>query len=289
MGLAVGNSLPAPSATNVDFYLVVSVAGTGSSPAPTVSLQPPDLLLSTGTEWKEVDTSTQFQTQSANQISVTPAGDLGGTNVQLALEELSTELRNADNLTSGTVDVDHGGTNFSSYTKGDLLVATGTTTLAKLGSGTNTQVLSVDSTTATGLAWTTQQFGTVTNVTVTAPLSVTNGTTTPALTIATGTTSAVGVLQLTNSTASSSTTTAATPASVKTAFDLANTALQRSGGTFTGQLLVGNTGSLVFEGPTDDAFEVTLSPADPTADRTLVLPDVSDTLATVGQLDDGVF
>lgn len=289
LGLAVGNSLPAPSATNVDFYLVVSVAGTGSSPAPTVSLQPPDLLLSTGTEWKEVDTSTQFQTQSANQISVTPAGDLGGTNVQLALEELSTELRNADNLTSGTVDVDHGGTNFSSYTKGDLLVATGTTTLAKLGSGTNTQVLSVDSTTATGLAWTTQQFGTVTNVTVTAPLSVTNGTTTPALTIATGTTSAVGVLQLTNSTASSSTTTAATPASVKTAFDLANTALQRSGGTFTGQLLVGNTGSLVFEGPTDDAFEVTLSPADPTADRTLVLPDVSDTLATVGQLDDGVF
>ena len=289
LGLAVGNSLPAPSATNVDFYLVVSVAGTGSSPAPTVSLQPPDLLLSTGTEWKEVDTSTQFQTQSANQISVTPAGDLGGTNVQLALEELSTELRNADNLTSGTVDVDHGGTNFSSYTKGDLLVATGTTSLAKLGSGTNTQVLSVDTTTATGLAWVTQQFGTVTDVTVTAPLSVTNGTSTPALTIATGTTSAVGVLQLTNSTGSSSTTTAATPASVKTAFDLANSALQRSGGTFTGQLLIGNTGSLVFEGPTNDAFEVTLSPADPTADRVLTLPDVTDTLATVGQLDDGVF
>lgn len=289
LGFSVGSSLPAASSSNVDTYFVVSVAGTGASPAPTVSLQPPDLLLSTGSEYREIDVSTQFQTQSANQISVTPAGDLGGTNVQLALEELSTELRNADNLTSGTVDVDHGGTNIASYTKGDLLVASAATTLEKLGSGTNSQILSVDTSTATGLAWINNQVGTVTSVTATAPLQVANGTTTPALSIAAGSTTAAGVLQLTNSTGSGSTTTAATPASVKTAFDLANSALQRAGGTFTGQLLVGNTGSLVFEGATDNAFELTLTPADPTADRVLTLPDVTDTLATVGQLDDGVF
>jgi hypothetical protein len=42
--------------------------------------------------------------------------------------------------------------------------------------------------------------------------------------------------------------------------------------------------SIVFEGTTDDAFEATLSGGDPTADRTLSLPDKSGTLATS---DDG--
>ena len=52
-----------------------------------------------------------------------------------------------------------------------------------------------------------------------------------------GTTSARGTVQLTNSTSSTSTTTAATPNAVKTAFDLANAALPKAGGTMTGQIL----------------------------------------------------
>jgi hypothetical protein len=43
-----------------------------------------------------------------------------------------TEL-DAENITTGVLDVDHGGTNIASYTAGDLLYATGATTLAKLG------------------------------------------------------------------------------------------------------------------------------------------------------------
>ena len=39
----------------------------------------------------------------------------------------------AEKITTGAVDVDHGGTNIASYTAGDLLYATGPTTLAKLG------------------------------------------------------------------------------------------------------------------------------------------------------------
>ena len=39
----------------------------------------------------------------------------------------------AENITTGVLDVDHGGTNIASYTAGDLLYATGPTTLAKLG------------------------------------------------------------------------------------------------------------------------------------------------------------
>ena len=43
-----------------------------------------------------------------------------------------TEL-DAEKITTGVLDVDHGGTNIASYTAGDLLYATGSTTLAKLG------------------------------------------------------------------------------------------------------------------------------------------------------------
>nr|BAR24899.1 phage-related tail fiber protein [uncultured Mediterranean phage uvMED]BAR24956.1 phage-related tail fiber protein [uncultured Mediterranean phage uvMED]BAR39205.1 phage-related tail fiber protein [uncultured Mediterranean phage uvMED]BAR39259.1 phage-related tail fiber protein [uncultured Mediterranean phage uvMED] len=289
IGLAVGNALPSPSEDNANYYLVVSIGGTGTSPAPTVTLAPPDLLLSTGTSWLEIDVSSTYTAQTANNVAFAPAGEIGATNVQTALEEVSNESRNAENITSGVLDVDHGGTNIAAYTKGDLIAASGATTLDKLGVGTNGFILSANSSTTTGLEWITNQVGTVTSVSVTAPLGVTNGTTTPALTISTGTTSAVGVLQLTDGVASSSTTTAATPNGVKTAYDLAALAMPKAGGIFTGQVLVGNTGSLVFEGPTDDAFETTLAIADPTVDRTITLPNLTGTVALTSQLDDGSF
>ena len=55
-------------------------------------------------------------------------------------------------------------------------------------------------------------------------------------TVAAGSTSAAGKLQLTDSTSSTSTTTAATPNAVKSAYDLANAALPKSGGTMTGAI-----------------------------------------------------
>jgi len=289
IGLTVGNALPSPSNNNSNYYLVVSEPGTGTSPAPTVALAPPDLLLSTGTAWLEIDVSSTYTSQTANNVAFSPAANLGSTNVQSALEEVSNECRNVDNMTGGTLDVARGGTHIASYAKGDLIAASAATTLNKLTVGANGYILSANSSTATGLEWITNQVGTVTGVTVTAPLGVTNGTTTPALTVSTGTTSAVGVLQLTDGVASSSTTTAATPNGVKTAYDLAALAMPKAGGIFSGQVLIGNTGSLVFEGPTDDAFETTLSPADPTADRTITLPNNSGTVALTSQLDDGTF
>jgi len=289
IGLAVGNALPSPSSDNSNYYVIVSIGGTGTSPAPTVTLAPPDLLLSTGAAWLEIDVSSTYTAQTANNVAFAPAGEIGATNVQTALEEVSNESRNAENITSGILDVDHGGTNIAAYTKGDLIAASAATTLDKLGVGTNGFILSANSSTTTGLEWITNQVGTVTSVSVTAPLGVTNGTTTPALTVSTGTTSAVGVLQLTDGVASSSTTTAATPNGVKTAYDLAALAIPKAGGVFTGQVLVGNTGSLVFEGPTDDAFETTLAIADPTQDQVLTLPNATGTLALTSQLDDGSF
>lgn len=56
-----------------------------------------------------------------------------------------------------------------------------------------------------------------------------------------GTTSVKGIVQLTDSTSSTSTTTAATPNSVRIAYNLANAAMPKSGGTFTGQAIAAAT------------------------------------------------
>ena len=165
LGLVVGNALPAAAAANSGYYLVVSKSGTGTSPAPAVALAPPDLLLSTGTAWVEVDTSTGYTTQTASGVDFVPTGQVAATNVQLAIEEVSNECRNASNLTSGTLAVARGGTNVASYTKGDLLAASAATTLTKLTVGTNGQVLVADSSTATGLRWSTNITGNAATVT----------------------------------------------------------------------------------------------------------------------------
>jgi hypothetical protein len=165
LGLVVGNALPAAAAANSGYYLVVSESGTGTSPAPAVALAPPDLLLSTGTAWVEVDTSAGYTTQTASGVDFVPTGQVAATNVQLAIEEVSNECRNASNLTSGTLAVARGGTNLASYTKGDLLAASGATTLTKLAVGTNGQVLVADSSTPTGLAWSTNITGNAATVT----------------------------------------------------------------------------------------------------------------------------
>ncbi len=58
-----------------------------------------------------------------------------------------------------------------------------------------------------------------------------------------------------------------------TAQEVDNNALQTLGGTMTGNLNLGKSVDLVFEGSTEDASETTLRATDPTADRTLLLPD----------------
>lgn len=58
--------------------------------------------------------------------------------------------------------------------------------------------------------------------------------------------------------------------------------LDKAGGTVTGNLEIGTTGSLTFEGSTANASETTLTVVDPTADRTITLPDVSGTVITSG-------
>jgi hypothetical protein len=149
-GLTVGSALPAAADSNNRYYVVVSISGTGTAPAPAVALAPPDMLLSNGAAWQEIDVSGTVAAQIASNISFTPTGGISANDVQAALEELDTEK---------------------------LAVA---------------------------------------------------------------------------------------------------------GGTVTGELLIGNAGSFVFEGATADAFETTVAVVDPTADRTITLPNVTGTVITTG-------
>jgi hypothetical protein len=149
-GLTVGSALPAAADANNRYYVVVSVGGTGTAPAPTVALAPPDMLLSNGAAWEEIDVSGTVAAQVASNITFTPAGNISAVEVQAALEELDAEK------------------------------------------------------------------------------------------------------------------------------------LALTGGTVTGQLLLSETGSLVFEGSTADNFETTLAVVDPTADRTITLPNVTGTVVTTG-------
>jgi len=88
--------------------------------------------------------------------------------------------------------------------------------------------------------------------------------------------------KVSDSTSTTSSTTIASSTAVKSAYDLANAALPKAGGTVTGELLIGNTGSLVFEGSTDDSFETTITVVDPTADRTITFPNITGTVVTTG-------
>jgi hypothetical protein len=294
-GFVVGDPLPVSTLSNNKYYFVVSEGGTiTSGNAPNVTLAPPDLCLSvfsdTNPQWVEIDVSSGAGAIAATQVSFNPAASIAATNVQTALEEVSTECRNATNITSGTLAVARGGTGLASYAKGDLLGASAATTLNALTVGTNGQVLRANSATATGLEWSNDFVGTVTDVTSsTGALTIATSTTTPALTIRAATTSVDGIVQLSDSTSTTSSVLAATPTAVKSAYDLAALALPAAGGTVTGQILIDTTGSLVFEGATADGFETTLTVADPTAGRTITLPNDTGTVALTSQLDDGTF
>ena len=290
IGLTAGSPLPSAADANANYYVVVSTGGTGTAPAPVATLAPPDLILSTGSAWVEIDVSAGAGAIAAVNVVFSAVGQISATNVQLAIEEISTECRNADNITSGTLAVARGGTGLASYTKGDILGASAATTLTKLTVGTNGQVLRANSATATGLEWSNDFVGTVTTVTSsTAALTIATATTTPALTIRAATTSVDGIVQLSDSTSTTSSVLAATPTAVKSAYDLAALALPKAGGIITGALEIGTTGSLVFEGSSADGFETTLAVANPTADNVVTLPDLTGTVALTSQLDDSTY
>jgi hypothetical protein len=99
---------------------------------------------------------------------------------------------------------------------------------ADLKGGTSGQILSKNSNTDLDFVWITNEIGDITAITATSPL--TGGGTSGAVTVGiqAASTTQSGAVQLTDSTSSTSTTTAATPNSVKTSYDLANAAIAKA-------------------------------------------------------------
>ncbi len=100
--------------------------------------------------------------------------------------------------------------------------------LVDLKGGTTGQVLSKTSNTDMDFTWVTDPGGDITNVSVTSPITGGGSSGSVTVGIQDATTAQKGAVQLEDSISSTSTTTAATPNSVKTSYDLANAAIAKS-------------------------------------------------------------
>jgi hypothetical protein len=114
------------------------------------------------------------------------------------------------------------------------------TSMADLLGGTSGQILAKNSNTDMDFVWIANDQGDITGITATSPL--TGGGTSGAVTVGIqdATTAQKGAVQLENSTSSTSITTAAVPASVKSAYDLADGAIAKSTVTTAGDIIYRN-------------------------------------------------
>jgi hypothetical protein len=270
IGLVAGQALPAAATANNRYYLVVSEAGTiTSGNAPQVSLSPPDIILSNGSAWTEIDVSQTITAQVASNVSFTPAGGVSATNVQTAIEELDSEKLSAG---GGTIT-------------GGLLIGT-TGTFGFEGSSANAYetYLTVTDPTAdrtitfpdvSGTVITTGDTGTVTS-TMIADGTIVNADISASAEIAVSKLADGAARQLLQ------TDSAGTGVEWTDNVDVPGTLDVTGATTLDGALTVAGTatfnGSIVLEGTTADANELTIA-CDPTADRTVTLPDATTTLA----------
>lgn len=178
-----------------------------------------------------------------------------------------------------TIATGYGGTGQTTYSNGQLLIGKTDGTLAKatITQGTGVTISNGDGSitiSATGSG------GTVTGVTATSPLASTGGTA-PDISIQDGTTSQKGALQLEDSTSSTSTTKAATPNSVKSAYDLANAALPKAGGTLTGDVTLNAQSDLRFADADSSNWVALQGPATVSSNVTWTLPNADGTSGQV--------
>jgi hypothetical protein len=188
---------------------------------------------------------------SAKEYRIAGTKVLDATSLGSAV--VSSSLTSVGTIATGiwqgtTVATGYGGTGIAGfYTDGQLLIGKTDGTLAKATLTAGTAITVTNGNGSISIASTA-----VTSVTATSPLASTGGTT-PAISIQDGTTSQKGAVQLEDSTSSTSTTKAATPNAVKSAYDLADlagtvaaAALPKAGGTMTGDLLLANQSDLRF-------------------------------------------
>ena len=270
-GFTLNQALPNSSSQNQNYYVVVTVSGTGAGNAPSVALAPPDMLLSVGSgDYTLVDVSNAIAGQTAANISFTASGNIAATDVQAAIQELDSEKAGlASPSFTGNISIGAAGTIvYEGSTDDDY-----ETTLTVTDPTADRTITFPD---VTGTVVTTGDTGSVTST------MILDGTIANADISATA---EIAVSKLANGTARQllQTDAAGTGVEFTSNVDIPGTLDVTGAVTFDSTLqVVGNIStdaSLVFEGATADDFELTLSAADPTADVTVTIPASTTTLA----------
>jgi len=271
-GFTNGQALPAPASTNQNYYVVVSTSGTGSGSAPSVALAPPDMLLSTGAgaDFILIDVSNAIAGQTASNISFTASGNISATDVQAALQELDTEKIGAASPTfTGTVLLGQNAVlAFEGATADDY-----ETTITVTDPTADRTITFPD---VSGTVVTTGDTGSVTS-TMILDGTIANADISASAEIAVSKLANGTARQLLQTDAGGTGVEFTSNVDVPGTLDVTGAATFDSTARFIGNVTV--DGSIIFEGSTADDFETTLTVVDPTADRTITLPNATTTVA----------
>jgi hypothetical protein len=271
-GFTNGNALPAPAVGNLNYYVVVDTSGTGSGNAPAVALAPPDMLISlgTGSTFQLIDVSNAIAGQTAANISVVATGNISSTNVQSALQELDTEkVGGASPSFTGTVAL---GQNAILTFEGSSDNSFETTLTVTDPTADRTITLP----NVTGTLVTTGDTGSVTSTMITDG-TIVNADINASAEIAVSKLANGSARQLLQTASNGTDVEFTSNVDIPGTLDVTGVATFDSTSTFVGNATF--NGSIIFEGSTADANETTLTVADPTADRTITLPDATTTVA----------
>ena len=270
-GFTSGQALPAPASTNQNYYVVVSTSGTGSGAAPSVSLAPPDMLLSTGAgaDFILIDVSNAIAGQTASNISFTASGNIAATDVQAAIQELDTEKLGAASPTfTGTVLL---GQNAVLAFEGSADDAYETTLTVTNPTADRTITLP----NVTGTVVTTGDTGTVTSAMI-ANTTIVDGDISASAEIAVSKLANGSARQLLQTATNGTDVEFTSNVDVPGTLDVTGVATFDSTSTFAGVATF--NANIVMEGTSADDYELTLT-CNPTADVTVTLPDATTTVA----------